>query len=367
MVDLEVLLQPVSDETPAGRDMAFSMEFDQIQEARREEDPNLGQGDWVRDVKEADWQRVMHLSQEVLISQAKDIRVAGWLLESWVKVEGFAGLEAGLVLLNGLCRRYWEVLYPQVEDGDVQTRAGNLAWIVNRVRDLSRYVPLTQAEGARFGIAYWDAANQLAQAMRRSPDQARSLAEGRITLDDFNDARSRTPPGFYRDAHRQVAQCMAALASFDGTLQAYLGDDGPSLSALSASLNDISDLLQRFAQEAGVALDAPVPAVRPASQAVDAPPPPLRTEPTLTLPHETIAMDIKEAHITSRKQALGQLRQIAAFFRETEPHSPVGYMAQKAADWGEMPLHEWLKVVVKNEEALAGLRDQLGVADGPGQ
>ena len=41
------------------------------------------------------------------------------------------------------------------------------------------------------------------------------------------------------------------------------------------------------------------------------------------------------------------------FFRRTEPHSPVAYLADKAASWGEMPLHVWLKRVIKDETILS--------------
>lgn len=60
-------------------------------------------------------------------------------------------------------------------------------------------------------------------------------------------------------------------------------------------------------------------------------------------------------------QALQQLRQVAEYFRQAEPHSPVAYLADKAARWGEMPLHEWLRAVVKDGAALASFEDMLGV------
>jgi type VI secretion system protein ImpA len=47
---------------------------------------------------------------------------------------------------------------------------------------------------------------------------------------------------------------------------------------------------------------------------------------------------------SSRAQALAQLRLVAGYFREHEPHSPVAYLAERAAQWGEMPLHELLGV-----------------------
>ncbi|KKB65339.1 hypothetical protein WM40_01765 [Robbsia andropogonis] len=65
--------------------------------------------------------------------------------------------------------------------------------------------------------------------------------------------------------------------------------------------------------------------------------------------------------IATRAQAITRLREVAAFFRRTEPHSPAAYMAEKAAIWADMPLHEWLNAVVKDGASLEQLNDLLGV------
>jgi type VI secretion system protein ImpA len=65
--------------------------------------------------------------------------------------------------------------------------------------------------------------------------------------------------------------------------------------------------------------------------------------------------------LRSRAQALQQLRDVAAFFRRTEPHSPVAYLAEKAVKWGDMPLHEWLRKVVKDQGSMSYLHELLGV------
>jgi type VI secretion system protein ImpA len=65
--------------------------------------------------------------------------------------------------------------------------------------------------------------------------------------------------------------------------------------------------------------------------------------------------------IQTRAQALAQLRAVAAFFRRTEPHSPVSYFADKAADAGEQSLHDWLRSVVKDPNSMAHIEELLGV------
>lgn len=68
------------------------------------------------------------------------------------------------------------------------------------------------------------------------------------------------------------------------------------------------------------------------------------------------------ATLQNRAQALQQLRLVADFFRRTEPHSPVAYLAERAAGWGDMPLHVWLRAVIKDPAAIAGLDELLGAA-----
>ena len=57
-------------------------------------------------------------------------------------------------------------------------------------------------------------------------------------------------------------------------------------------------------------------------------------------------------------------RSVAQYFRQTEPHSPVSYFADKAADAGEQSLHQWLRSVVKDAGSLAHIEELLGVAPG---
>src|SRR5699024_4795942 len=69
--------------------------------------------------------------------------------------------------------------------------------------------------------------------------------------------------------------------------------------------------------------------------------------------------------INTRRDALLQLQKVAEFFRRTEPHSPVAYLAERAARWGNMPLHVWLKTVLKEDNpALGNLQELLGVGGG---
>ena len=81
------------------------------------------------------------------------------------------------------------------------------------------------------------------------------------------------------------------------------------------------------------------------------------------MPTQTAATGVVHATgaIQTRAEAVAQLRAIARFLRATEPHSPAAYLADKAAQWADMPLHEWLASVVKDDGSLAHIRELLGV------
>jgi len=86
-----------------GEDMIYSSEFDEIQEARRFDDPSLSQGEWITTVKEADWNAVIRMCQHLLATRSKDLRLAAWMTEAKGKTRGLDGLTEGYEVLAGLC------------------------------------------------------------------------------------------------------------------------------------------------------------------------------------------------------------------------------------------------------------------------
>src|ERR1039458_581705 len=94
-IDIEALLQPISESHPCGADLRNHPIFIQIREARRQEE-NLAQGVWEHDVKEADYPLALKLAKEALTKRGKDLQVAAWTTEALLRLEGFDGLRQGL-------------------------------------------------------------------------------------------------------------------------------------------------------------------------------------------------------------------------------------------------------------------------------
>jgi type VI secretion system protein ImpA len=113
------LLNPIPGENPSGEDLRYTPIYDQIKEARREEEESE-QGEWKFEIKKADYPLVVKLAAEAIATKSKDLQLAAWLTDALLRTEGFGGLKQGLELLRGLVGTFWETLYPQLEDGDAE-------------------------------------------------------------------------------------------------------------------------------------------------------------------------------------------------------------------------------------------------------
>ena len=140
---------------------------------------------------------------------------------------------------------------------------------------------------------------------------------------------------------RDADAAMQALLALQQAVDAHLGADGPSFMPAREAL-------------AGLLADLPADADEPAGAAA--------AGGTDLEPNASAGAPAAfGAAPQTRAQALAQLRQVAEYFRRTEPHSPVAYLADKAARWGSTDLHSWLRTVVKDGASLAQLEDLLGV------
>src|SRR6185369_12144971 len=122
VVDLEGLLQPISEDAPSGESLRYSGVYDEITEARRADD-DLDQGAWQTDLKVADYRKVIDIAVPALRSKTKDLQICAWLSEALIKQYGFAGLRDSLKLLAGIQELYWDTLHPEIDEGDMGGRA----------------------------------------------------------------------------------------------------------------------------------------------------------------------------------------------------------------------------------------------------
>lgn len=337
-MNIDTLLAPIRSEAPCGDDLSFSAEFDRIADLRRADDPSLNQGEWVRDLKSADFPAVRSLCAELLSTRTKDLRLAGWLADAQARTDGFSGLAQGLDLCAALCEQYWEGLHPLPEDGDFDQRMGNMSWLLQQVAEAAQTVPLIHGSALRCGRRVIESV----RTRKPTSDPVSGPTEEAIAQ-----ALAQTPAKQLLSAPAVLDAALLGLMRLQTAVDARLAD-GPAFAPAREALQDSLHLARRLIRERG--LSAP----DDTASATQVDPAPGAATTTAT----TVAMN---GAIQTRAQALAQLRTVAEFFRRTEPHSPVAYLADKAAHWGDLPLHLWLRAVLKDQVMLSQLDELLGV------
>ncbi|MDY6903493.1 MAG: type VI secretion system protein TssA [Thermodesulfobacteriota bacterium] len=97
---------PISDSSPAGEDVAYEPEFEELQqEIDKLSIATAGAG-------EVDWNKVEALSRTILAEKAKHLLVAVYLAKALIQNHEFDGLCDGTAVVKDVIENFWDNLYP---------------------------------------------------------------------------------------------------------------------------------------------------------------------------------------------------------------------------------------------------------------
>jgi len=366
VIDLEALMQPISEENPSGESLQYSGLYDEIREARRA-DENLAQGEWQIELKVADYRQVINLAIPALEKQTKDLQIAAWLSESLVKQYGFAGLRDSLKLLNGFQENFWETVFPEIDEGDMEGRANAVEWMDTQAAFAAKSVVITGGEGYTFfdyedskrfdipeNIATLDSNDQL----KYQQLQAQAEKENRVTGDRWRKAKAASRRAFYEALSFVLEECSTEFKELNRIAEEKFDrNQTPGTTNLNKVLDDVQTLVKKLLEEKRAeepdAADETTAAESGGGEETDG-----------ATGGGVRTMTTAAGAIQNRQDALKRLADLADFFRKTEPHSPISYLVQRAVKWGEMPLENWLQDVIKDETVLYQLRQTLGFNTG---
>jgi len=329
------LLNPIPGDSPSGTNLRYAPVYDKIKEARRQED-DAPQGEWQRERKVADYKLVIKLAGETLAMQSKDLQLAAWLTEAYLHQEGFAGLQQSLGLLHKLVENFWDTLYPEVEDGDLELRSAPLEWVGTRLDDPVRKAPLT-----RGGFSYYKfkesrsvgSEEDAAQSDQKREAREAAIADGKVTLEEFEKDSAGT----------STAQYEAWVAAMDGSLESIdslrtlcdekFGNYAPSFTPLKTALEEVrnaaNQILQKRLDQEGRR------------------PEPEEAEAELEAVEESGSGGTAAAPTRKKKSVVGlepqdlddvtvRLAAVARFLRQQDASSPAAYLLLRGYRWGEV-------------------------------
>lgn len=249
-IDLVSILTPVGDDNPAGENLRYVL-FDEITEARRADDA-YDRGDWQRDIKNADWETVISLCSDALVNRTKDLQIAAWLAEGLTIMEGFEGLLTGLKVIRGFLENFWESVYPEIEDDDLDFRVGRLEFLNTALGMRIKQIPLTDSN-ARAGYSWlqWEESRRVGYEgdAAKAETRAELIAEGKVTADDFDAAVSQSKKAFYESLAADVTKCNEEFETLEQLADEKFGNEAPRLAELRKSFEDCNQLVSKILKE----------------------------------------------------------------------------------------------------------------------
>lgn len=331
-LDFSAIEAPISPEAAAGRNIRWEPIYDQIAEARREDD-GLPAGDWGREPRVANWREVIRLCNEALSRQTKDLQVAAYLTEASTRLFGFTGLTDGLHIIRILHELFWDSMFPLPDGGDQASSGGQpeakppdyeareriLEWLDQELSIAVLHIPLLKGERG-LGLYEHDQAAEVENAeLKKAGTKALLVAEGKTCREELENAYRSTSTADLRELRRLVDRTWDEFQRLQPVLNEKHGGTG-SMIKLHTALERCRNLVGRWAdqrrqEEPEAEPDAAV------EEGADA-------------EHAAGRAPWSGGQPRSRGEAYLMLKTAAAYLRSTEPHSPVSYLVERAIRWG---------------------------------
>jgi type VI secretion system protein ImpA len=337
-LDFDLLLAPIPGDDPAGQSLPFQVK-EKLDEMRKEINPDsYAPNDPNRpELKKADWNGIIRLSQDTLSRTSKDLTTAIRLTEALTKQYEFAGLRAALTFLNRMISECWDRMYPLIEEGDLEVRAAPFSWLDDpsrggRFPTTLRTLPLVGPAEKAYSYLDWERAKE---------------GSGKVKTQEFDQAIqtvAREPCQMRVD---DITGCLTELNHLLETLNGRFGAVAPGLLALGTALKQCDQLAQQVLQRKGPAPVTAAPEGEPAPQP--------ETNGEAAAP--TAATAPPKPRAVTREDLYRQLAATASQLQVMEPHSPIPILIQRAVELGSLPFPQLMAALVKDQLMAALLRE----------
>jgi len=335
----EDILVPVAGENPAGIDLRRDTKhliYEKIKEARRQDD-GLATGEWVSEVKVADYPAVVRLAQEAIATLSKDLQLAAWLTEALLWTERFGGLRQGLDLCRRLLVEFWDTAYPVLEDGDFEMRAMPLNWVGSALEFPLKSVPLV-ADAKYSWFSYQESRlvgyEELAKTDKERQARTKLIEkEKKLAPELFDKAFERTPKEFYAQAEKDLDGCLLSLGALEKACAEKFEDDAPTFGKLKEAMEQVRRIVHQLLEKKREKEPDPVVEAAPATES---PGDAVEGETSVSAADAPKAQAVSFAEPADRREAIAAIVSAASFLRRREPYSPAPYLLLRGLRWGEL-------------------------------
>jgi type VI secretion system protein ImpA len=338
-ISIDALLQPVSEEQPAGEDIAYDAALQELETIIRGKPETQ-----FSPAEEPNWNDVGERSAG-LLARSKNLRVAVMLCLALLKTGGVQGFREGIVLLRKLVEQYWETLYPRLDPDD-----GNDP--LERMNILSSLVT---------PLGTFDDPMRFLQRLRESP-LCSSSRIGKFSCAEIKGESS--VGGAVEGGGKPLPTSAQVEAAFRDTDPAALEAISGAIAESVENVKGMDDFVTRTVGASRAIEWSPLVSTLNEMQKCLAPY--VSTAAALTAEAESGAASGTGPgqaegipwEIRSRRDVVGALDRICDFYKRSEPSSPVPFLLRRARRLVEMDFMEVIGDLAP--DALAPLRNITG-------
>lgn len=317
-VDTLKLVEPVSEAQPCGKNLDYTPELMALEDSVKEpEEPGL------KDVEAIDtrnWRDILNKSEK-LLRESKDLRVAVILTRALLHVDGFTGYCAGLALVKGIVERYWDGLYPALEEGDPDPLAR-----LNALRELWNTPTLSELRSAVLvsvrGLGDFSLNDLLIAKGLHKPRANVTPPSPQHVLRGFETGTTPELLTITRDA-------LENTKALETLVRPKAGDNGFEVTPLRDVFGRAVTALGEFARVAAPAAEGGAD-----GEAGDGAGPAMEMR--------SVPMPIA-GEVNNRDDVVKMLDKICAYYEKNEPSSPVPLLMQRARRLVTMNFMELMK------------------------
>ena len=394
MVDIAQLLAPISEDSPTGNYLkldrsiyrALRNNYNAAQSSFRQliETPDASSDEALLEANESNWTQLRNSTLEALTQSTKDLELLGWYISSQLfTAQPYQNLADSTKVLKSFIEEFWGNLHPTLPDNKIKSddEQGKLREIADfRIKPLLQLVGESNDSTALFmplqliglidDITFGDylraeRSGGLEELKKKAQQLHSSDVEQTVLLlseayQNFTEAEIAiakecqqvgVTPISFRFAKANIADSINAIRFLNEDKFTFwpLGDDYlPRQEQVVEPEQEQSPL-----QTTAASTDSVPPA------AVEATSSPTQAVATVQTVATVNQIQVSTDQIASRDQAFQELRKISEFFKQTEPHSPISFLLERAIRWGYMSLPELMQEMTGGNSGVMQQINQL--------
>ncbi|BBA33154.1 putative type VI secretion-associated protein, ImpA family [Methylocaldum marinum] len=310
-INIEAFLTEVSSDAPCGEDLQYDSAFIEL-EQKIKGTPEQQIGDRIEPAQPPNWKEVRQDAVE-LLRRTRDLQVILYLIQALLQTEGYSGLRDGLVVLEGVVRKFWPQLYPLLdpEDDNDPTHRVNILLGLCDFETILRPVALMPLVESRALGSFSLRDVQIATGKLPAPSDESTVHELAAVKAAFMDADTAT----LESTRLAIAASLASLKSIESFVTDQVGvGDAPNFAPLRNVLKEVQQVFGEY-MESGSSGDE-----QPETEAESVPAPDSVVKTAAVRPGE----------ISNRQDVIKTLELICDYYARCEPSSPIPLLLTRA-------------------------------------